>query len=537
MNSSSIKFFLLSIFLFLAVSCSKPVSDSKILKLNLSTEPPTLDWNLASDFASFDVISNLMVGLTRFAQNDKGEIIVVPGCASSWQINANATEYLFKLNPQAKWSDGTRVLSQQFIDSFQRILDPNTAAPYAELLSIIDMEKTKAIDDMTLKIVLKRPAAYFIYLTAYGITLPIRKELIDKYGEVWTDPENLIVTGPFLLKKWHHEYKISLSRNPQFDWLLGLDQKYIQGIDFFMIAEQANAFSLFKNGKLDWIDNRSMPVSVIRTLNPNAPHAGRVDLLRNTYVGFDLNRKPFDNLKLRQALSLAIDRHALSVILSKGDKANSTWIPPALGQYLDYEYLLDSFQKQYGFRPTKEEYLNGYFPDLAKKLMAEAGYPDGQNFPVLELMIPNRDSTKLIAEAMQSMWAQNLNIKIKINVLEWKVYLSSLKDNPPNIFRMSWGADYPDPDSFTQLFYKNNQINYGKYDNPVYEQLSIEASSTLDLAMRRRLYSQAEALLTIHDCAIAPILIDSQNYLSQPNIQGITVNPMDIVFLDRVEKN
>lgn len=506
----------------LLVSCSS--LPSNYLNLNLGTEPPSLDWNLASDSASFDVISNLMIGLTKFDQDLEGNIIVRPACAKTWSISSDGKVYIFELDPRAKWSDGRELIAKDFLDSFARILDPKTAAPYGSLLSVIDLSASKAFGKHKLKIVLKEPRAYFLYLTAYCITLPIRKDLIDRYGDQWTSSKNLVVNGPFKLKEWRHEYKIILTKNP----LCHLSQKQsVSGIQYFMIPEQASAYSLFKSGALDWIDNRSIPISEIKKLK----NIQRISLLRNTYVGFNLQAKPFDNLKLRQALFFAIDRQALSNIIGKGDFANSTWIPPSLNNYLDYEYLLSKFQEVHGFKPSLQAYLNGYFPELARKLLKESQCKDISN---IEFLIPNRDSTKLLAEALQAMWTKELNLKIKIRVLEWKIYLSELQKNPPGIFRMSWGADYPDPDTFMQLFLRSNPINYGKYSNSLYDNLVLKAAS--QAKDRKRLYSEAEARLTIQDAAIIPILIDSQNHLAKKNIHGITLNPLDIVFLDQVKK-
>ena len=146
--------------LFLS-SCSQ-INHQDTLRMNLGTEPPSLDWNIASDSTSFDVISNMMIGLTRFGMDSQGKLTIEPGVAASWTVNKAANEYIFHLNPRAKWTDGKQVISQEFVDSISRTLDPNTAAPYAQLLSMIDLKQTKAIDDATLLIKLKHPAPYFI---------------------------------------------------------------------------------------------------------------------------------------------------------------------------------------------------------------------------------------------------------------------------------------------------------------------------------------------------------------------------------------
>ncbi len=508
---------------FLCISCSSHKDEPNTLRANLGTEPPTLDWNLANDYSSFDIISNLMVGLTRFGVDKDGKITTEPGCAYKWQISPDAKEYIFWMNPEAKWSDGRAVLAQDFIDSFARALDPDTAAPYAELLSLIDLEKTKALDEQTLKIVLKRPAAYFIYLTSYGLTLPIRQDLINKYGNQWTEPENLVVNGPFILKEWKHEYKIVLKRNLHFflnDWIATPSSRArndkVEYIKFFMVAEQASAFTLFKNGEFDYIDSRSIPLSEIKRIRQNIDpeQVSRARLLRNTYVGFNAQKKPFSDKKIRQAFSYAIDRDILVKIRSRDDLANSTWIPPVLSGL-----------------PA----VNSYLPELARQKLAEAGYPNGENFPEVEMLIPSREDAKLLAETLQAIWHKELNVKVKIKAMEWKVFLSTLRDDPPDIFRLNWSADYPDPDTFMQLFSTNNQANYGKWSNSQYDQLVQDAASTIDAQLRKKLYSRAEFLLTQEEMAIAPLFIDTQIIIKQKRVKNLEANSLDIVFLDKVQ--
>lgn len=541
---------ILSVFLN---SCTQ-INDSKTLRMNLGSEPLTLDWNLANDYISFDIISNLMVGLTRFGLDSNGNIISVPGCAESWTISKDSTEYIFKLNPEIKWTDGQPVIAQDFVDSFKRLLAPETAAPYAALLSMIDLEKTEAINDYTLKIKLKNPAAYFIYLTSYGLALPIRQDLINEYGKDWTEPENLVTNGPFKLSEWQHEYKIVLSRNENFkDWIATSPKAprndgTVLKLKYFMVPEQSSAFTLYQNNQLDWIDSRSIPLAEIPEnpviarsskattwQSPNGDTIQRIPLLRNTYVGFNNQSGPMKNPKLRKAFSYAIDRKVLTKVRSKGDEANSTFIPPSLSQYLNYEELIKNFERTYGIKTNKEEYLNGYYPDLAKQLLKEAGYKSPESVPELSFIVPNTESSKILAETLQSMWQKELGISVKISTLEWKVFLNTLRDSPPDLFRLNWGADYPDPDTFMQLFTSGNQINYEGFSDKQYDQLIKEAGQIQDLKKRQKLYTEAELILSQKEMAIAPLFIDSQIIMKKPYVKNLIVNPMDIVFLDKVK--
>lgn len=518
-----------SICIIVLTGCSKNTSSKNILRMNLGTEPPTLDWNLANDSTSFDIISVIMVGLTRFTLDKNENITVKPGVARSWEISPDNTEYTFHLNPQAKWTDGVSVQAQDFVDSFQRLLDPETAAPYADLLSIIDLDKTHAIDKKTLFIKLKRPAAYFIYLTACGLALPIRKDLIEKHKRNWTEPKNLVTNGPFYLSDWHHEYKITLKRNPHFHQMID-KENLVQELHYFMIQEQSSAFNLYKNNSLDWVDNRSIPLSVMKTIKNEAQ---KIPVLRNTYIGFNHTQKPFDDVNLRKAFSYAVDRKALVEIIGKGDLANNTWIPPSLGQFFDLDQIISQFEKNYDIKVSKEDYQRGFFPELAKKLLAKSKY-NKNDLENISFRVPNKESSKILAETLQAMWSKTLGIEVKIETMEWKVFLSGLRDDPPDIYRLNWGADYPDPDTFTGLFTAGNQINYGHFRNRDYDRLSISAGSILNLEDRKEKYTKAESILSLEELAIIPLFIDTQTILKKDYVHGLKVNAMDISFLDEI---
>ena len=507
---------LLILCLFLS-SCSK-ASNQDTLRMNLGTEPPSLDWNIASDSTSFDVISNIMIGLTRFGMDTQGKLTIEPGIAESWTISDNATKYVFHLNPQAKWTDDKQVTSQEFLDSIKRILDPNTAAPYAELLSMIDLTETKTPDDTTLIIKLKHPAPYFIYLTAFGPMCPIRLDIIKQYGKNWTEPRNIVSNGPFKLIQWQHEYKILLERNESFY----LSKPHLKFLKYFMVPEQSSAFTLFKNNQLDWIDSRSIPTSELRKLK----HPQRFALMRNTFIGFNCTKAPFNNVLVRKAFAYAIDRDALVKIKAKGDLANDTWIPPSLSEFLDQQII----------NQDATHCPKSFCPKQARELLLQAGYPNGKNFPELEFLIPSREDARLLAETLQAMWAKELNIRVHIRAMEWKTFLSTLNSNPPDIFRLNWGADFPDPDTFMGLFVTNHEMNKGHFSDQQYNNLVKEAASTVNFNKRKELYTKAEKILTRDQMAITPLYIDSQIILHQPNIKGLRVLPLDIVFLDQVSK-
>lgn len=507
------KNFFLFIFLLTLSSCHFEKKKSDLLNMNLGFEPSSLDWNLANDSYSFDVISNIMVGLTRFDEDEDGKLLVKPACAKSWTKSKDGLDYIFYLDPKAKWTDGRKVKAQDFMDSIKRTLDPNTGAPYADLISIIDLEKSLAINDQTLKLHLKHPASYFIYLSSYTLLLPIRLDLIKKYGDKWTEPEYMISNGPYILKEWQHEYKILLERNP--DYFLE-DSAKIKYIKMFMVSEQSSAFTLYKNNQLDWIDGGSIPSSEIKNLK-SSDYTSKL-LLRNSFIGFNTKKAPFDDPLVRKAFSYSINRKNLVKMISRGYEPNATWIPPALKDFHDSSRGLD------------------YKPDEARSLLKKAGFPEGRDFPKVKFLIPSNEESKLNAEALQAMWKEELGVKVDIEAMEWKVFMETLRIDTPDLYKLNWGADYPDPDTFMQLFSTYNQINYGSWSNLEYDALINKAAAIDEISTRRRLYLMAEQILTKDEMAIAPLYINTQILMRKSNIKNLRVNSMDMVFLNKVEK-
>ena len=294
---------------------------------------------------------------------------------------------------------------------------------------------------------------------------------------------------------------------------------------------------MFLNDQFDWIDGRSIPASEDKGIENRETgeetfSVNRYLLLRNSFVGFNHKKKPLDDKLVRQAMSFAIDRELFAQIRSKGDQANSTWIPPSLSSYVDREQIANNFERNY-----KTEFrTDGFYPELARKLLAQAGFADGKGFPELELAVPSREDSKLQAEALQAIWKRELSINIKITTMEWKVFLARLRQDPPDLFRSNWGADYPDPDSFMALFTTNNPFNDVSFHNNEYDHLVKTAAETIDTKKRRALYTRAEEILSQEEVAIAPLYIDRQSIVKKPWVKNFVYNPMDLVFLDRVEK-
>lgn len=486
------------------------------LRVNIGSEPPGLDWHVNTDNTSFDVACNMMVGLTQF----KKDLSIEPCCASSWEVLDGGRRYIFHLRPDARWSDGKPLLAQDFDFAWRRLLKPATAAPYAFFLydienaldyntgKIKDESKLglRCIDDHTLEVRLRKPATYFLSLTAICSSFPMRKDLIEKYGSRWTDPGRMVVNGPFGLKSWKHEYKIELEANPQY---FGKTPA-IKTIKMFMIPEQATAFALYQNDQLDYIDNRSFPPPDVYEKRHSSEYHN-APLLRNNYIGFNVLKKPFDDRRVRLAFSLALDRNLFGKILRRSEKPSYTWIPAGLP----------------GYSPDSGSEYN---PQKAQQLLAEAGYPDGKNFPEVLILYPTREDARLVMESVQDQLKRNLHVCVDLQNMEWKVYLRKLQSDAPPIFRSSWGADYPDPETFANVFTSLNGNNNTKWKNGLYDKLIDQAEGEQDKNRRAELYARADKLLCKDEAVIACTYLATQNTLTKPWLSGIAINALDVQF-------
>lgn len=490
-------------------------------RMNLGNEPSSLDWLVTTDTNSFDVISNIMVGLTQYTSDLK----CAPSCASSWDVLDGGKRYVFHLRNDVLWSDGKTVCAQDFEYAWKRLLNPLTAAQYAYFLYDIqnafeyntgkikdqNLVGVRAIDDRTLEIKLKKPAAYFLYLTAFCPTFPQRKDVIERFGDRWTDPDKIVSNGPFLLDRWQHEYKIELKANPNFFE----GPPTLNRIKMFMVPEQSTAFALYENDELDYVDNRSFSTADVERFK-NSSEYRNVPLLRATYLGFNVTKKPFTDVRVRKAIGMAVDKTVFAQILRRRELPADGWIPKALAGY------------------SKDSGLP-FDPKKARQLLAEAGYEGGKNFPSVSLLYPTREDTKLVVEAVQAQLKKNLGVRIHLSNNEWKVYLDNLRRNPPEIFRSSWGADYPDPETFMNLFTSYNGNNDTKWGNKKYDSLVERASAEQDPELRAELYRQADHLLCVEEVAMVPTYWSTQNAMVKPWVEGMEFNALDVTFLKRVK--
>ncbi|MGH7829000.1 MAG: peptide ABC transporter substrate-binding protein, partial [Candidatus Binatia bacterium] len=392
--------FLLSLVVLCSCNPFSETDDEKTFRVNLGTEPPSLDWSLATDHVSFNVIANLMVGLTEFDES----LEPVPVVAKSWDVVEGGEKIVFHLRDDVTWSDGQTVRAQDFEYSWKRLLHPKTASEYAYILfDLVNAEAynrgkitddglvgVAAKDDLTLEVRLKHPASYFIAITTFEVTFPQRRDVVEKFGTKWTEPGNIVTNGPFLLSSWRHENEIRLQANP--DFFLG--RPAVERVEMAMVGEKSTALAMYERGELDFIDNHSTPIFEKPRL-PKLPGFRAVPQLRGEYYGFVMDQKPFDDARVRKAFTMAIDRRVFPKVLHGGERPASCWIPP-------------------GMLGHSTKIGLSYNPPEARRLLREAGYPNGKGFPEVTLAYNTTEEHKIAAEAIQSMWKRNLGVLVRV---------------------------------------------------------------------------------------------------------------------------
>ncbi|HEY8278229.1 MAG TPA: peptide ABC transporter substrate-binding protein [Bdellovibrionota bacterium] len=489
--------------------------------MRIQSEPPTLDWNLATDNVSITLLQNLMEGLANY---DK-KLQPKPALATKWEVSKDGKTYTYTLKKDVKWSDGTPLTAQHFWDSWERLLNPKTASEYAYFLFDVEGAKDynegklkdplklgfKAVDPKTFVVTLNKRASYFPTIPTFTVTFPIRKDLIEKHGRKWTDPKNMVVVGPFTLTDWKHDSRVSLAANPHYYG----GQPKLEAINAYIVNEDTTAINMFESGKLHYV-SRLPPVEIERLKASPAYRNG--PFLRGYYYGFNISKKPFDDVRVRRAFAHAIDRSQITSLLKGGQIPTTSWVPKGMPGY-EPKVGLD-------FDVSK-----------AKKLLAEAGYPDGKGFPAITFMFDTRDDHKMIAERLQAMWKKNLGVDLKAQNEDWKVYLNRLKADVPPMFRLGWGADYPDPDNFLALFTSYSGNNYTQWKSKEYDKLVELAAGESSMPKRVALYKKAQVLLTETDAVIMPLFVDALNVLVSPEVKNLDLNAMDILHLKDVQMN
>ncbi|MCB0341816.1 MAG: peptide ABC transporter substrate-binding protein [Pseudobdellovibrionaceae bacterium] len=483
------------------------------LRVNLSAEPPTLDWNRAADVQSGLIIENLMEGLMDYDFSDP-DLSVKGALAEKWEFVGDTSRWRFHLRKGVKWSDGQDFVAQHVVDGWERLLNPATASEYSYFLyglkngraynegKITDFSQVgvKIVNPHQIDVELDGPQSYFPYLLTHTSTYPLRKDIVEKGGDAWTEPKNIVTLGPYLLKIWEHDSLVILEANPTY-----YGQKpFVKNVLARIVKDQFTAKNLFDAKKLDAL--MDLPSVELASLKKRKEYR-ETGILGTYYLGFNANKAPLDNLSVRKALIQAIDRKQITDMLGGGQVPLSSWVPPGM----------------FGYEP---DFGIGFNVEQARKLLDEAGYKDRGTFPTIYFGFNTNEDHKRVAENVQMQLKKNLGINVELKNGEWKVYLDSLKTDPPHIFRMGWIADYPDPDNFFALMTSYSNNNHTLWGNSQFDKLIGEAKTEADKQERRRMYAKAQKILVEEDSPVMPIFAYVSQLLVADRVDNFPINSM-----------
>jgi oligopeptide transport system substrate-binding protein len=491
-----------------------------VLHRGNGAEPETIDPHKSTGVPEANIIYEYLEGLVTYAEN--GDI--APGVATNWEISDDGLTYTFHLREDAKWSNGDPVTAEDFVYSFRRAVDPKTASDYAPIMGVIknaediiagkvapDQLGAEAIDPHTFKVSLNGPTPYFIGLVRHHIAYPVHRATVEKFGDQWTRPGNAVGNGAYTISEWTPQSSLTLVKNPTFHDAANVK---IDKIVFYPTEDLAEELKRFRAGELDV--TYDIPSDQIKWAEKNMPKEfHNTPYFGTYYYVVNLTKEPLGkDLRLREALALAIDRETLTdKITQGGELPGYNWVPPGVPgytpQYVDWKDL-----------PQAEKNKK------AKELLKEAGY--GPDKPLeLELLYNTSENHKKIAVAVAAMWKQVLGIKVNLVNQEWKVYLETRDQKQFQVARAGWIGDYVDPTNFLDLFLSNaGERNDAGYNSATYDDLQKKAAQTSDLAARAKLLEEAERTF-LHDLPLIPIYTYTTQHMISQKVEGWQDNILD----------
>jgi oligopeptide transport system substrate-binding protein len=474
-------------------SCRSKVSPADLTFVN-GAEPQTLDPARISGQLEGRLANSLFEGLT--ARNAQGQ--VRPGLAESWVISADAKVYTFKLRENARWSNGDPLTAEDFYYSWKRVLEPETAAVYAEILFFIENAEAyqsgqlkdfnqvglRVIDERTLEVRLTAPTPFFPEVVAFVTYLPVHRPSIEKYGDAWIRPENMVGNGAYRLLGWHINDRVQLEKNPLY-W--EQEKVKLNRVDALATSQGMTAVNLYLTGEADiLLDKGLIPPQILADLKKR-PDFHAFTFLGTYFYRFNTTRPPLNNPLVRKALAAAIDRRVIVEKCTRGaEPIASTLVPPGIAGYSQPQGL-------------------SYAPEQARAWLAQAGYPNGQGFPRLSILFNASQAHSSIAVEIQAMWKRELGIEIELRQQEWATYLKALDNLDYDIARSSWVGDYLDPNTFLDCFVSGRGNNRTGWSHPAYDSLMTKANREKNSLARMSLMNQAEQILTEQESPIAPL--------------------------------
>ena len=531
----------------------EPVGDSVDLTVCRASEPATVDPALNSAVDGAIMVHHFFQGLITW--EDNGTVIndkvngaqLAPGQAESWEkvVNDDGTvDYTFTLRDDIFWSDGEPVTAEDFVYSWQRLVTPATTADYAYMIDMVkgytevyeeEADPTtlavSAPDEKTFVVTLTYDCPYFEEVCAFPATFPVRQDIIEEYGDQWTfDTATYVCNGPYVMSEWNHNAEIKAVKNDKY---YDADSITTESITFQLMDEANSILAAYESGTIQFIEE--VPVDEVATLLSSG-ELNVVDYIGTYFVCFNTEAAPFDDARVREAFSLAIDRnYIVEKVTQTGEVPATAYVP---GGVFDAEGPSgDDFRTVGGdyYSVAAEDYEANC--EAARQLLADAGYPNGEGLPAVEYIYNTNDNHKAIGEALQQMWQTELGVDVTLANQDWNVFMETRKEGNFTISRHGWIADYNDPCSFLDMWLTGGGNNDAQYNNPEYDALIADGKSTTDDAERMRLFHEAEDLLVGEDYVVAPIYFYVQKFMLADEIGGVYYTPLGYFFFGNCFNN
>ena len=507
-------------------------ADGRTLNRGNGAEPDALDPHKASGNWENNIIGDMFIGL----MTDAPDASATPGAAESYAVSADGLVYTFKLRDHV-WSDGKPVTAHDYVFSFRRMADPRTAAQYVSILyPVKNMEAAaagkvpprevgaRAIDDRTLELTFLFQVPYIRELMTHYTTFAVPQHVVEKHGEAWTRPENIVSNGPYVLKEWLSNDHIHLRKNPRF---FDAANVAIDNVYFYPTQDSAAALKRFRAGEFDLVTD-SVPPQQINWLKQYMPRELELGpYIASSYLQFNFERKPFDDVRVRQALSLAVDREIMvSKVLRAGEQPAYALVPPGMPDYRG---------AQAAFRPQPMAQRTA----RARALLAEAGF--GPNRPLaFDLNTSNATETRQVSVVLQAMWS-GIGANVRLMPYDSQIHYNLLRKRDFDVTMAGWIADYRDAKNYLMLFQSTTtDLNYGGYSSRSFDALVAASDNERDAAAREVILRRAEQAL-LDDVAVSPVYFGVTRNLVSPQVRGFVVNNVNVhrsryMSLDRDDK-
>lgn len=487
-------------------------SGAATFKFRLMAEPTSFDWHQTSTSVETPLMMNLMEGLMEVDTNLKPKACL----AEKLSLSKDQKVYTFTLRKNVKWSDGTPLKAQDFVEGWKRLLTPATGAPYAYLLYDVvgaeefnkkqstDFSKVGVVakDDFTFVVTLKQPVAYFQYLTGFWPLFPIRKDLIDKLGSQWAKAGKLVTVGPYMLDSYQMQSKIVMKANPHYWRKMGNVTEAVAQI----IKDSATSLNVFKSGGIQMMQDFSP--DDLKLARP-MPEFKTYPYLKTHYLAFRVKGSIAENQNLRLAIAHAIDRKPIPNILNGSQKIAASFIPPKV---VGYDAKLSV-----PFDVAKaKEYL--------KKSGIDPKTP-------IEFLARNSERPRILTQYVQSELKKNLGLDVQIQLFDHKVFRSQIQTQNIPMMMMVWAADYPDGDTFMGLFESNTGNNLTKFSNAKFDENIKKAREDWNTLKRDKLYKEAQEILQAKEAAIIPLYYEENEALISKTVKGFNINPIGYYYI------